>query len=200
MMHRMCGHETMLMNMALDPEWVKDMVMTYIDFNIMHFEVLFEEEGLPQSTWIAEDLGYKNTPFMSPAMFEDIMLPGLKKMVDYFHAEGLKVILHSCGFIEPLLPGILKTGIDCLEGMEWKAGMDIESLYSIAGDSLVYFGNFDIRVLESNDFVKIDQELARLRKTIEQGARFIIHSDHSISPQVEYETYRYFVEKTRELI
>ncbi len=33
-MHPVCGHEYMLMGMALDPEWVMDMVTTYTDMTI----------------------------------------------------------------------------------------------------------------------------------------------------------------------
>ena len=42
-MHPVCGHEYMLMGMALDPEWVSDMVQTYADFTIRHLELLFIE-------------------------------------------------------------------------------------------------------------------------------------------------------------
>ncbi|MFP4383746.1 MAG: hypothetical protein ACLFSE_06840 [Spirochaetia bacterium] len=32
LMHRLTGHENLLFGMALDPDWVKDMVMTYTEF------------------------------------------------------------------------------------------------------------------------------------------------------------------------
>ena len=46
-MHPMCGHEYMLMGMALDPDWVRDMTKTYADLTIAMWEMLFAEEGLP---------------------------------------------------------------------------------------------------------------------------------------------------------
>ncbi len=33
-MHPVCGHEYMLMGMALDPDWVKDMADTYANLII----------------------------------------------------------------------------------------------------------------------------------------------------------------------
>ena len=124
-MHPVCGHEYMLMGMALDPDWVKDMVMTYADFTIRHLEVLFAEEGTPDAMWFYEDMGFKEKPFMSPAMYEEIMLPGHKKLFDFAHAWGCKVIVHSCGYVEPLVPGLIEAGMDCLQAMEVKAGMDL---------------------------------------------------------------------------
>ena len=36
LMQTMCGHENLLIGMALDPDWVKDMVKTYVDAAINH--------------------------------------------------------------------------------------------------------------------------------------------------------------------
>ena len=94
----------MLMGMALDPDWIKDMVMTFAEFTIMHLEVLFKEEGIPDYMWFYEDMGLKERPFMSPEMYEDIMQPGHARLFKYAHSKGLKVIVHSCGFVEPLVP------------------------------------------------------------------------------------------------
>lgn len=195
MMQRLCGHEILLLNMAMDPDWIRDMVMVYTEFNILHFETLFSEAGLPKSTWIAEDLGYKLTPFMSPAMFREIMLPGYVRLFDYLHGRGLKVIMHSCGYIEPLLPDLIGAGLDCLEGMEYKAGMDLPALFRKFGDELVYFGNIDVRVLESNDEAAVCNELnSKITPVLQGGGRYILHSDHSISPGVEYETFRKYLD------
>jgi len=198
MMHRLLGHENLLMSMALEPEWVRDMADTYCEFNIRHWDELFRREGLPQATWIAEDLGYKFKPFMSNAMFEEIFLPGYARMFEWLHGRGLKVILHSCGFVEPFLSLLFEAGLDCLEGMEVKAGMDLPTLFRTFGDRVVWYGNIDIRTLESNDLSLVAAEVkAKVGAAVCAGARYMVHSDHSISPKVEYSTYRAFLERVR---
>ena len=196
MMQRLVGHETLLMALALDPDWVKDMAMTYCEFNIRHWDALFRQEGLPHATWIAEDLGFKFRPFMSVAMFEDILLPGYARMFGWLHDRSLQVILHSCGYVEPFLPLLFDAGVDCLEGLEVKAGMDLPAIFRKLGDRVVWFGNIDIRVLESNDRARIEQEVdAKVRCVTREGGRCMLHSDHSISPAVAYDTYRYFLDR-----
>lgn len=197
MMHRLIGHENLLVSMALDPEWVADMVSTYTEFNLRHWEALFLAEGFPGAVWIAEDLGYKFKPFMSVTMFEELFLPAYVRMCTWLHGRGLKVILHSCGYIEPFLPLLLDAGIDCLEGMEVKAGMDLPAIFRELGDRVVWFGNIDIRALESNDRGRIAAELDKIRQVVSAGGRCMIHSDHSISPLVEYDTYTWFLEQAR---
>ena len=198
-MHPVCGHEYMLMGMALDPDWVKDMVLTYADFTIMHLETLFAEEGKPDGMFFYEDMGFKNRPFMSPAMYEQIMLPGHKKLFDYSHSLGCKVIVHSCGYVEPLMPGLIEAGMDCLQAMEVKAGMDLPTLFNRFGDKIAFFGGMDVRTLISNDRALIDAELeTKLTPVMKGGGGYILHSDHSEPPEIDYETMRYFVDHGRE--
>ncbi len=195
-MHPVCGHEYMLMGMALDPDWVKDMVMTFSEFTLMHLDVLFKEEGLPDYMWFYEDMGLKERPFMSPAMYEDIIQPGHAKLFKYSHAKGLKVIVHSCGFVEQLVPGLVDAGMDCLQAMEVKAGMDMPRIAKKFGGKIAFCGNIDIRIIASNDRKQIDAELERkILPVVEAGSGFIVHSDHSIPPEVEHDSLVYFFEQ-----
>ncbi len=199
-MHPVCGHEYMLMGMALDPDWVKDMVMVYANLTLKHQEALFAEEGKPDGVFFYEDMGFKNRPFMSPAMYEEIMLPGHKLLFDYAHSLGCKVIVHSCGYVEPLVPGLIQAGIDCLQAMEVKAGMDLPTLFSRFGDKIAFYGGLDVRTLISNDYAAIDAELEKkITPVIKGGGGFVLHTDHSEPPEVNYETMWYFVNRGREV-
>lgn len=199
-MHPICGHEYMLMGMAMDPEWVKDMVNTYTDLTINHLEALFSEEGKPDGMFFYEDMGFKERPFMSPAMYEEIMLPGHKRLFDFSHSMGCKVIVHSCGYVEPLVPGLIEAGMDCLQAMEVKAGMDLPTLYSRFGDQIAFFGGIDVRTLISNDRARIDEELVnKITPVAKGGGGYILHSDHSEPPEVDYETMRFFIDRGREV-
>lgn len=194
-MHPLCGHEYMLLGMAMDPDWVCDMVNTYADLTIGLMEILFAAEGKPDGIWFYEDMGFKQRPFMSPQMYREIIFPGHKKTIDFCHSLGLKVIMHSCGFIEPLLPGMIEAGIDCLQVMEVKAGMDPLRIKREFGDQIVLFGGMDARNLVANDREAIRLELAEKIPALMTNSGYILHSDHSIPTTVAYETYRFFVDE-----
>ncbi|HBP38017.1 MAG TPA: hypothetical protein DD640_04615, partial [Clostridiales bacterium] len=76
LMHPVCGHEHLLYGMAMDPEWVIDMVDTYSGLTVELQEILFAEEGKPDGVFYYEDMGFKGHPFMSPAMYNEIIKPG----------------------------------------------------------------------------------------------------------------------------
>jgi len=199
-MHPMCGHEHMLVGMALDPDWVMDMTRTYSDLTIGMWEMLFAEEGLPDGIFFYEDMGFKEKPFMSPAMYRELILPAHKRTIDWAHQRGLKVIMHSCGFVEPLVPGMIEAGVDMLQAMEVKAGMDMIRLNRQYGAKLGFMGNIDIREIISNDKQRIEAELKRkILPLVASKTPYILSSDHSTPPDVDYDSFLYFRDRGLEL-
>ncbi len=199
-LHPVCGHEHLLVGMALDPEWILEMASVYADLTINLWEMLFNAEGLPDGIWFWEDMGFKEKPFMSPAMYRELIMPAHKRTIDWAHARGMKVIMHSCGFVEPLVPGMIEAGIDMLQAMEVKAGMDMVRLNKLYGARLGFMGNIDIRELISNDRARIDAELRKkILPLIATRTPYILSTDHSTPPEVDYESFVYFRDRGLEL-
>lgn len=175
------------------------MCQVYSDLLIKLCAILFKKEGLPDGMWFFEDMGFKQKPFMSLITYKEIVMPAHKKTFDYAHSEGLPVIVHSCGFVEPLIPGLIEAGMDCLQAMEVKAGMDLHRIKTEHGDKIALMGGLDILVLEENNIEKLDNYLNEvLPKAIKDGG-YILHTDHSIPPTVNYHTYEYFIKKALEI-
>ena len=133
-------------------------------------------------------------------MYEEIMQPGHKLLFNWSHARKLPVIVHSCGFVEPLVPGLAKAGMDCLPAMEVKAGMNVARLAEKFAGRLSFFGGIDVRTLIANDRRQIAAELERkIPAVLRQGCGYTLRSDHSIPPEVDYETLRCFFKRGREI-
>jgi uroporphyrinogen decarboxylase len=197
--HPVCGHEHMLVGMALDPEWVKNMVETYTRLILEHWEILFAEEGYPDGIWFYEDMGFKQHPFISPKMYQEIIQPAHARTIDWAHAHNLPVIMHSCGYVAPLVPHMMAAGIDCLQVIEVKAGMDLLDLYREFGQALSFMGGIDVRVLYTNDRDVINQELENKIPVVMEGCGYVLHSDHSIPSDVHPSNYEYFIQRGLEL-
>ncbi len=197
--HPVCGHEYMLMGMALDPDWVRDMCDVFADLIVDCLTELFDREGEPDGVFFFEDMGFKLRPFMSPQMYKEIVWPAHCKTFAFARDRGLPVVLHSCGYVEPLVPGLIEAGMDCLQAIEVKAGMDLLKLKRDYGDRIALMGGLDIRELESNDLDRVEGELKAKVPAAMAGGGFVLHTDHSVSSRVDYETYRHFVERGREI-
>ena len=124
---------------------------------------------------------------------------GTVHTIRYAKSRNLPVIMHSCGMVEKLLPGMVEAGIDCLQVIEVKAGMDLLKLYREYGERLSFMGGIDVRTLYSNDREIIDQELEGKIPVVKGNYGYVLHSDHSIPNTVDYDSYRYFIERGLEL-
>jgi uroporphyrinogen decarboxylase len=190
-----CLYESML----LDPGWIHDYCRVYTGFFQAHYRLLFAEAGLPDGVCMYEDLGYNKGLFCSPRLLADLLFPYYREMIDFFHGYGLHVELHSCGNVTEALPLIVEAGFDSLNPMEAKAGCDLVAFARDYGDSLAFCGGFDVRVLESGDRALIAREIARIANAMKDcGGRYLFGTDHSISPRVGYDDYRFALDTFRQ--
>jgi uroporphyrinogen decarboxylase len=198
-MRETMGDVTLYENMALDPGWIHDFCRVHTDFYKTHYKVILEEAGLPDGMWLYEDLGYRSGLFCSPKMFEELIFPYYRELLEFFHSYNLPVILHSCGGVEAALPMIVDVGFDALHPMERKADCDPFKFAAKFGDKLAFVGGLDVRVLESGDRNLIRAEVAKLIDGMKAvGARFVFSSDHSVSSNVKLDDYRCALETYRE--
>lgn len=191
----MCGHEHLLAAMALDSDWVREMANTYATVAVHLLSILWQREGPPDGLWVWDDLGFKARPFMSPAMYRELLSSAHKKLFDFAHSYGLPVVFHCDGYVEALVPLLIEAGINCLQPIEVKAGMDLLRLKQDFGHHIALIGGMDERVLETNDLKAVELELASKLPGAMAGSGYVLQVDHSVSSEVKYETYKYFVER-----
>ena len=198
-MRKSLGDISLYENLLLDPGWIKDYCRTYTDVIKECHRILLEEGSKPDGVWIYEDLGYKNATFCSPDIYEALVFPFYREMVDFFHGYDLPVVLHSCGFTEPIIDQIVDVGFDALNPMEVKAGNDPLRIADRYADKLAFIGGLDARVLESGNRELIRTEVTRLVEGMKsRGARYVFGSDHSLSTNVDYDDFRYAIDVYRE--
>jgi uroporphyrinogen decarboxylase len=186
------GDVTLYQSMLLDPDWIHDYCRVYTDFFKAHFGILFEEAGVPDGVRLCEDLGYHKGLFCSPGTFEELIFPYYAEIVEWFHDAGVPVMLHTCGMVQEALPLIVEAGFDCLDPMERKAGNEPFAYAEEYADRIAFMGGLDARVLESGERDAIESEVASLIEGMkERGARYIFHSDHSLSTNVDLADYRH---------
>jgi len=198
-MQMLSNHENLLVGMALDPDWVKDMVNVFADLLINVLEDSFARGGMPDGVFFYEDMGFKEKSFFSPAMYREIIQPGHKKVFDFCKSHKLPIIMHSCGFVENLIPDLLDSGLQCLQAMEVKAGMDVRRLYQNFGDRLSFMGGLDVREIYCNDLQRVENLLQSVLPVVMPGNGYCLHTDHSIPPDVTYETYEYYLRRAKEI-
>ena len=197
-MRQSMGDICLCESMLLDPEWIQDFNEVQTNFYQMHYRYMFEQTGLPDGMWMYEDLGYRNSLFCSPELYKRLLFPFYRRMVDFYHSYNLPVVLHTCGFVEPILDQIAEAGFDALHPMEVKAGNDPLRIAAKYKDKLALVGGLDARILESHDPALIRAKVGELIDGMKSlGASYIFASDHSLSTNVHYADFQVAVEEYR---
>jgi len=105
---------------------------------------------------------------------------------------GVKVlIVDSDGNVEPLIPELLKVGINGITPCEVTAGMNIVELrrkYS----NLVMIGGLDKRKL-AKGFMEIEEEVYRKVPFLVKTKGYFPGVDHAVPPDVSFQNFSYFV-------
>lgn len=193
------GDVQMFETLLDDPDWILDFNRTYTDFFKLHYKYIFENCGVPDGVWLYDDLAYNKGLFCSPSILREFFVPFYREMTDFVHSYGIPVILHSCGNVEMALPLIVESGFDALNPMEVKAGCDVVRFAENYGDKLSFVGGFDVRILEEGDKTRIKKEVLRICEAMRRlKVGYVFGTDHSVTPNVKYESYLYALEVFRE--
>ena len=103
--------------------------------------------------------------------------------------------LHSCGDIRTLVPDILETGVDALNPIEVKAGMDPIALKKQYGDRLTLRGG--INAVNWSNTEAILAEINQKVPVLKENGGFIFSSDHSIPNSVSLENMKRIMEEIK---
>lgn len=186
--------EQLLRSVIRDPDWVKDMYLTDAKLAIEMCERMIRAGFEFDGAFLFCDLGYKNGLMFSPKHFEDQLHPVFKELCAFFHNKGMPVLLHSCGRVKDLIPYFIEEGIDCLQPLEVKAGMDLIELKNKYGDKISFMGGIDVRLMSMDDPRPLEKEIKEKFEAAKQGGGYIYHSDHSIPKDVSFEQYKRVME------
>jgi uroporphyrinogen decarboxylase len=194
-LRRVLGDVCMLESLAGDQDFVTDFCDCITRKHLELWEHVFSAAGKPDGFHMYEDLGYTRGPFCSPRMHRQLIQPWHEKLFGFIKSHGIPLVVHTCGDFRPHLPALVACGVDCIQTLEAKTGMDVVKLAGEWKDRLTFMGNLDIRAFESGDRRLIHDEcLGKLKGMTAQRAPYIFMSDHSISPAVRVADYEYALE------
>lgn len=181
----MMGTENALIALLEEPELMEDIFNTYLTNCEILFNRIWDAGYTFDEIFWYDDMGYKGTSFFSPSMYRELLQPYHKRAVKWAHDHGIYAQLHSCGNVMNLMPDIVDTGVDALNPLEVKAGMDSIKLKKEYGDRLVLHGGINAQEWKHIDV--ITEEIRQKVPVLKENGGYIFASDHSIPSDVSLE-------------
>jgi uroporphyrinogen decarboxylase len=191
------GTETVLIAMVEDPEWCLDMFTRELEVSLAALDMIWNEGyHFDEVNW-PDDMGYKNNLFFSVKKYVELLKPLHQKVIDWAHKKGVVCRLHSCGDITPLVPHFYEIGLDALNPLEVKAGVNPIELKKKFGDKMTFHGGINAVLWDDKD--AITEEIKRVLPVMKENGGYIFASDHSIPDAVSLENFRHIISLVKEL-
>ena len=143
--YRMIGFDRLLLGMAMHPDIIHTLVDRMTEMYLELNDRLFSQLRGNIAVWFfGNDFGGQQSLLFSSAMWDDFFAENIRKLCSLAHSHGLKVMMHSCGCIAPLLDRLIEAGVDMLDPVQTSAaGMEPQLLMDRYGDRLVFHGGID---------------------------------------------------------
>ena len=137
---------------------------------------------------MSDDMGSQNGPMCNPTYVEEFSMPYYKRFCDFVHANSdIKLFLHNCGSIKPLIPLLIDAGIDVLNPVQISAAnMDPQELKDEFGDKICFWGGgCDTQnVLGAGTPAEVADNVRKLVRTFKQDSGFVFNQVHNIMGDV----------------
>mgnify|MGYP000988666640 CR=1 FL=1 len=104
---------------------------------------------------LCDDYCYNSGPFISPAMFSELIQPYLYRIIDEARKCGLYTIKHTDGNIMPILDQLVECGPNAIHSLDPMARVDIKEVKRLVGDQVCLCGNVNCALMQTGT----DQEV-----------------------------------------
>jgi len=195
------GIEDTLMDMAVNPTVMEDLLDRITEFQMRMWTKTLEILGEDVDVCLhSDDLGSQATSIMSPAMYRKLLKPRHAQLFAHIKKSAktdVKLLLHSCGSVRPLIPDLIDTGIDALNPVQVGAdNMDTRELKREFGSELSFWGGgIDTqRILPRGSTDEVKDEVKRRIDDLAPGGGFVFAAVHNIQSDVPPENIRAMLE------
>jgi len=188
-------HEFLMM-IYNDPAFLHTILRAYTKRAIDYGRILIAA-GV-DAVQINADYCINSGPWLSPAHFEEFILPYMQQHVTAFKEEGVFVLKHTDGNSWSLLDAMVDTGIDALHGIQPSIGMDVRRLKERVGDRIALFGAVEGGTLIEGTPQDVAQEVTYCLKYGAPGGGFVLTTSNSVQAGTRYENYMMMLRVARE--
>ena len=105
--------------------------------------------------------------------------------------NGIAFWMHCCGNAEPVFEDLIACGVEVMQPLEAKSGLDVRELRKQYGERLTFWGNINVITMADGSDEEIEAEIrTKVTPFREAGGGYIYHSDHSVPPTVSLERFK----------
>jgi uroporphyrinogen decarboxylase len=181
------GMEKLMVKMYEDPDFVKLYLEKITDlFYEQSLRVFEAANGKMDIFFMGDDYGTQRGLIMSEKMWDEFYAPQVSRLFSLAKEFGIKVMLHSCGSVNKLIPRLIELGMDALDPIQVRASeMEPEKLKADFGDFITFHGGLDTQhILPFCSVEEVREESRRLIEIFGRGGGYIFAPSQEFLPDI----------------
>jgi uroporphyrinogen decarboxylase len=183
---QLVGMEKLMMDMATEEEYVVPVFDACAEFQT-EVGLRLIARGV-DAIWAGDDFGGQNGLLFSPAMFERMLMPAYRRMIDRFRAAKPDIIpiLHCDGAVSELLPQIRSLGFEVSNPVQpGVPGHGPRAIKERFGDQFAFWGAIDQQhLLPQGTDEELETDIKEKIAILGQGGGYMISPAHIIQADV----------------
>jgi uroporphyrinogen decarboxylase len=197
---RIRGYESWFLDTLIDTEGVEALLEIILDDKIKYWDAVIDwalrtgNERQIQVISESDDLGAQDATILEPDMLRTIVIPRMKQLFTHIKRRlpHVKIFLHSCGSIRPVIPDLIDAGVDILNPVQFTAkDMELKGLKKDFGNDLTFWGGgVDTQsTLNKGTPQQVGDEVKRIIDLMAPGGGFVFAPVHNVQEDVPPENF-----------
>lgn len=194
--------EEVLVGAVRYPARIRDRMELYGDFCTRMLEATMRDVD-PEFVYLSEPISDNGGPLISPAMFEEFMIPVYERIASTARSLGCEhILLSTYGDSSPLFPLLFDAGISMLWISEAAAlpELDYRRIRSRYGPALGLIGGIPLTVLRSGSPRLIRNTLKEIVPSLLRSGRYVPLASGRVREDIPWTVYKCYREALAELI
>lgn len=190
------GLENLFLDLALRPQFAKELM----GIGARYYSELFPlcVAAGAEVIFLGDDYSDNTGPMMSPAIFEEVILPHDAAVVAAIKQAGAYCIKHTDGDIRKIMDQLVHTGLDALGPLQDVPGMELDGVLNRYPGQIAVMGNVDVDLLARGSVDDVVAATKRLLREVSSVGSHIMSSGNTITSAVKPENYLALVRTTQE--
>jgi len=194
----MRGMEHILLDLAMHPQFVKELLRGITDYILASMDLLFkrfEFDGIA----LSDDYGTQHRLIMSPEMWREYIKPYLSEIYATAKTYGYTIFHHTCGDASLIIPDMIELGLDILHPIQPEAmgpylltrkfGKDLTLCGGVSTQNLLPFGTPD----------EVRAEVKRLKTHMGASGGYILEPGITLQSDIPVENMVAMIDEARKL-
>jgi uroporphyrinogen decarboxylase len=192
--HGLMGMEEFLTNIYVNPDMIRLLCDRISDIKAQ-IAKMYVQAGVDM-LFIGDDIGVQNGPIMNPKVWQEFLIPPLKKIINSARSvrKDIPIAYHSCGMIGWAVEGLIEAGVDILQSVQPEVNNCAE-LKSKFGNRISFWGGAGSQSTMSHGSTEdVRKEVKHLIQTVGHGGGYICSPAHFLEPETPLENIDAFLE------